>query len=253
MHYPRAMRTLASLGWMVWLCAGTSLAHADVPPGPDAPPAYRVHVIDREAIAGHTLVGLTIEEAPPHGPPPSDGPFSVSYAIVDDFAQGGFDRLCAFPSSRIVDSPLGGLGTRMIQGAPAGASAPILERENITRTLAFFDAEDVACATLAEPPIERGLRARHVEAVEDTIRPTTVEGRTLHVELVSVAYLVTGQSPLVVSALPGGVRPTVPPASHGCACGVGHRASHGGVALLALLGWLVTSRRRARTRSTDPV
>lgn len=246
------MRTLGIGALVLAACLAVGLsARADIVdpalvarPGPAA---YRVHVIDRDAIPGHTIVAVWSHDGTPSSPdsPEIAVPPSASYAVLDDFAHDDLRRVCAFPTARIVPS-LGGLGPPMLRDARTGAGGLATGRAEADALLALFDADDVACATLpAPPPPDPALEARHVEAIEDTMRPVRATGRTLELELVSVSFQILGQPPIVVPAGPDHARPTLPPEQHGCACAAAaHRAPPRGALFLAASLALALTRRR---------
>lgn len=242
------MRTLALVSVLL-LAAGLAPteARADIVDPPlvprRGPAAYRVRVTHRDALAGRTLVGLSV--ADPYATF-LEGP-SARYTVLDDFAYDDLTRICAFPSDRIGGS-LGGLGPPMLRDARTGAGGLVTGQAQVDALLALFDADDVACATITEPPADPALEARHVEGIEDTIRPVAVHGRALEVALVSVSFEILGQPPIVVPAGPDHARPTLPPEQRGCGCGVARRGGERAALSIALGLILVVVSRRSGAR-----
>ncbi len=199
---------------------------ADVIETPEhTPPGYRVRLVDRDALAGRTLVAVGAGITYQHG----DREPQTSYTILDEFAVQSPRRICAVPTDMVQASPVGALGPRMLRGARA-ASGAITEGQDAVREVeALFDRDEVACAPLGLPAIDRP----DVEAVEEAYRATSVEGRALTLVLVEVGYQIHGQT-TTLAAGPGGARPPPPPVHGSCGC----RAGRGAASPVALAAWL---------------
>lgn len=241
---------LASLAGL--LLASTSDARADaIGPEESRDPGHRVHVIDRTAIEGRTLVAVGIA-AYVHG----DHDALTTYSIVDDFAVSDPRRLCAVPSDWVIDSPVGALGPRMLRGARAASGARTEGADAVREVEALFDQPEVACAAIDAITRDATMTERHVDAVEDTVRPVSIDGQTLRIELVEVAYQLGDRT--ITLAATGGVRPPLPPApARSCACGAAQRETSTGALGVSATIALILSRRRARalpghTRSSPP-
>lgn len=174
------------------------------------PPGYRVHFVDRDAIAGRTLVAIGAGIAYAHG----DQEPETSYTILDEFPVLGPQRVCAVPSEWVIASPVGALGPRMLRGAPTASGAVVVAPEDVQRVRALFEGDEVACAPLVAPELRD---RRDIEAVEEAYRATRVEGQTLELALVEVGYQIHGET-TTLAAGPDGSRPP-PPARPSAACG----------------------------------
>lgn len=219
---------LAALG----SCLATPCAADVVDPSEREPPGYRVHFVDRGALAGRTLVAVGAGLTYAHG----DHEPGTSYTILDEFAVVGPRRVCAVPSEWVIDSPVGALGPPMLRGARSASGAITTGQEQVQEVLALFDRDEVACAPMVPPQLDRA----DIEAVDEAYRATTVQGRTLQVTLVEVGYQIHGET-TTIAAGPGGSRPPPPPIrSSSCACRTGRGeprlALSLGIALALLLG-----------------
>ncbi len=239
-HGPSILFALSVL----FTLASSSRGSADaIGPEETFDPGHRVHVVDRTAIEGRALVAVGTQ-AYVHG----DHEELSSYAIIDDFPVSDPRRLCAVPSEWVIDSPVGALGPRMLRGARAASGARTEGHDAVHELEALFDQPEVACAAIDPITRDDTMRARGVEAVEDTVRPISIDGQTLRLALVDVTYQLGDHSTVTLQAV-GGVRPSLPPApARSCACGVGSGGS-GASALVPMLGMLfVLERRRRRSR-----
>jgi hypothetical protein len=240
MSKARALAALASSVVIAWTAAAAGDA---IGPEDRLQPGHRVHVLDRTAIEGRTIIAVGIARVT-HG----DVEPSTQYTIVDDFPVADPRRLCAVPSDWVIDSPVGQLGPRMLRGARAASGAITEGQDAVVELEALFDQPGVACAPVDAIQSDEAMRARHVEAVEDSVRVVSAEGQALHVELVDVSYQLADHSVVTLPAT-GGARPVLPAATSagGCACTALARVPGTG-ALSTALSLIAIVAMRLRTR-----
>lgn len=209
---------------------------ADVVPAADQlPPGYRVRLVDRDAIAGRTLVAVDADLHQGHG----DVEPQASYVILDDAAVMSPRRICAVPTEWVQASPVGQLGPRMLRGARAASGAISEGMDAVTELHALFDG--VSCAFLSGP--DRDPAHPEVEAVEDTFR-ASLSGETLTLTRTQVSYQI-GATSVTLPAAADGSRPPPPSPSHGaCGCSAGATPAPGWIAL-GLVALVLRRRHRA--------
>jgi hypothetical protein len=223
--------------WLSMALALSALASSSAAAQATEAPGYQVHVTGMDSFADRTFVNVRQEQEPR----------SASYTFVTDFPIELPGRLCAVPTSMVVDSPAGGLGSRMMRGARGASGDVATDPTYVTELLAMFDAPEVACAEPFVAPAPSTAFAR----VVDTVHVAGVDGRTLRLELVDAQYQLQAGGPLVtVPATAGSMtRPPPPaPSAGGCACRVGVSADHEATAGVLALGVIAALARRRRAR-----